>query len=148
MKKIVLGIILGVFFIGSFFLLDKKSDKKENKISTPEVVIEKVEKSKEEKLLTGKWQSLDDSFFIRNFDEDQTFQDLYEGEGLTSSGTWFVFDSNSKPEYFPYPVESEKKYLIMNDTNLSLNFIISEIDNDSLDLIYLDNGGILRFTRI
>ena len=145
MKKIIYGAIVLIVVIGAYFLFIKNGFEESNEITKNIPQYSVREKSEEEKLLVGEWQSIDDSFFSRNFNEDQTFRDSYKNEGVTSSGTWFVFDSSDKPEYFQYPVEDGNKYLVMNDTSLSLNFIIAEVGKDSLSLIYLDNGGVLNF---
>lgn len=95
----------------------------------------------------GQWQSVDDDNFVRVLNDDNTFKDIYD-EVVSSSGTWFIFDSSNKPTDFIYPVENGKTYLIMNDTSSSLNFLVAEINSEKLTLIYLDNGGVLQFNKV
>jgi len=150
MKKILL-IFIFLIVLGSlyfvFFSYSKEGNIKVINENDELEIIPEIEKFNES-VLYGKWQNVDDSSFVRIFEGDNTFKDTYGDQIFTSSGIWFVYRAAELPSNFPYPIENDKDYLIMNDTNLSLHFIISEITKDSLTLIYLDSGGTLRFNRL
>ena len=94
---------------------------------------------------SAKHVMVDDEKFIRKFNDDYTYSDIYDGE-VTSSGIWFGFDKNSAPENFPYDMEEGKTYIVINDTSTTLAFMISSVSNDKLELFYLD-GGLLQFNK-
>jgi hypothetical protein len=146
MKKILFLFIILLAFTAFYFVF--KNEKPKESFETQEEILEEVKVNFDTSLLYGNWKSIDDQTFVRVINEDNTFQDTYGDEGIVSSGTWFVFDFNSKPQDFPYNAENGKNYLVMNDTNNSLYFIISQITEDSLTIIYLDNGSALQFNKI
>lgn len=149
MKKILVIIIFLVVLGGLYlsFFSENKKNESFNSYVNEENTVQEIDKF-DESVLYGKWQSIDDNLFIRIFENDNTFKDTYGEDGVVSNGTWFVYRSEELPSNFPYPVENGKDYLIMNDTNLSLHFMISEITKDKLSLIYLDNGSTLRFNSL
>ena len=145
MKKIK-GVIVFILLVDiGFFAWSIISRNDAQKIITEEMNVENLQ-SFDDSGLVGNWVSLDDEKFVRNLNSDKTFLDYYDNE-ITSAGIWFTFSSEEFPESFPYPVESGKNYLVLNDGSLSLNFIIAETTQDSLVLIYMDNGGVLQFTK-
>lgn len=144
MKKIILLVLVLVAVIAGFLLVYKKNNIENNIPGRNDSGLS--ENKKEEFIYYGKWQSTDDESFVRIFNEDNTFQDLYD-EQVVSSGTWYVFDGSNVPVNFSYTVESDKKYIMMNNTNSSLSFLIEDAQKDRLNLIYLD-GGALSFKRI
>jgi hypothetical protein len=147
MKKIsiLLSLVL-IVFVGFYFSFNKKT--LNQNISVEEKQDVDSGSNFDEEILHGKWQSIDDKLFVRVLNGDNTFQDVYGDNEVTSSGTWFVFDAKNKPEDFAYPVESGKTYLTMNDTNLSMSFLISDVSSERLELIYLDAGGVLQFNKV
>lgn len=141
MNKILILILAIVVIVGGYLFVSRQKH-----TNTPENNA-KIENSDSiDPSLFGSWQSVDDKSFVRVLNEDNTFKDMYNEE-LTSSGTWFVFDSSNAPENITFPISDDKKYLMMNDTSLSLVFEIVDSDREKLVLIYLD-GGILEFKRI
>lgn len=100
--------------------------------------------------ITGKWQSTDDSKFVREFNTDDTYTDSYDNEA-DSSGRWIVFTEKDAPKAFPYPMDSDAVYLqltLAGEQTETLNFKVSTLTTDTLQLIYLDRGGALNFTRV
>jgi hypothetical protein len=146
MKKIIGLLIILLALIAIYFVF--KNENPKESFETQEEILEEVKVNFDTALLHGSWKSVDDGLFVRVINQDNTFQDKYGDDGIVASGTWFVFDSNSRPDDFPYPIENDKNYLVINDTNNSLYFIIAEIKKESMTLIYMDGGSILQFNRI
>lgn len=148
MKKVIVILIILFAGLGLFYFLGDKNQKEnfDNQILNSADKKEN-QKSFDNKTISGRWMSLDDEKFIREFSEDLTFKDIYEGEVIVG-GVWYVFDSNNTPSEFIYPVESGKNYLVMNDTSASLSFMINELTKDKLVLFYLDSGAVLEFKKI
>lgn len=144
MRKILLPILLLIVLISGFLFIAK--DRSDNsQLNTNEENIEDVVNDFDPSTLSGEWVSVDDEKFIRKFNDDYTYSDIYDGE-VTSSGIWFGFDKNSAPENFPYDMEEGKTYIVINDTSTTLAFMISSVSNDKLELFYLD-GGLLQFNK-
>lgn len=97
--------------------------------------------------IVGGWQSNEDGNFIRSIRGDGIVEDLYDGQEPTL-GAWTVFTSKDAPENFTYPLEVDTPYLrIVDDTGLVLDFKVTKLTPETLELIYLDRGGALTFTR-
>ena len=99
-------------------------------------------------LLAGKWRSLEDEKFEREFLQDGRVFDYYEGQENVDQGQWVVFRGDDPVKPFPYPVESKEYYLSISLNTEYLFFKIADIESDKLDLIYLDRGGVLTFERV
>lgn len=96
-------------------------------------------------LVVGKWKSVEDGNFIREFRADGTVSDYYEGNEA-GSGTWAPVGTGSIP--FSIPVDEESI-----DLKLTLNaedyyFRMLEVTDERLALMYLDRGGVLEFERM
>lgn len=146
MKKILIVVAVLIILGGGYFLFNKSDEIK----NTPENTEQVAEENKYEfdiEKISGNWISVDDSEFSRKFNSDLTFSDSYGEDGVVSSGIWFVFNKDNAPENFPYTMESGKDYLVINDTNTTLSFVISEITDSSLTLIYLEGGSVLKFNK-
>lgn len=98
--------------------------------------------------LIGLWESTDDEKFTREFEEDGTATDRYEGDELaTFVGEWVTFnDPSSEP--VELPIVEGATYLRILSGEEALYFTVSEVTEDSLQLIYLDRGGALNFRKI
>lgn len=147
MKKIIVILIILFAGLGIFYFFGDKNNTVNfgNEISSTSNKEQK--QNFDNKTIGGKWVSLDDEKFVREFSEDMTFKDIYENEVIVG-GVWYVFDSNNAPSEFIHPVESGKNYLVMNDTSASLNFMINELTKDKLVLFYLDSGAVLEFKKM
>lgn len=99
--------------------------------------------------LAGTWRSVDDPKFVRNIYENGGYLDTYEGEpGASTTGPWVTFTEENAPSDFPYTLEAGAVYLRLDDSAGPLYFKITKLTDTELELIYLDRGGALRFTRV
>ena len=99
--------------------------------------------------ITGKWRSVDDAKFTREFRSDGTAVDAYEGTDKTS-GTWKAFTKEA-PLPVPFPLEDNTVYIQMTMAGTqadTLNFKLAKLTLEELELIYMDRGGTLRFRSI
>lgn len=110
--------------------------------------IDEVETEDVGKMIIGVWESTDDANFVRVFEENGTVTDTYEGDSeATSIGQWTILtDLSEEPPNIPS--EEGMVYLKILFEEEAFYFIISEVDETSLQLIYLDRGGALNFERI
>lgn len=99
--------------------------------------------------IVGKWQSTEDAKFVREFKSDFTAQDWYEGKKV-SSGLWVAFTKLTAPE-ISFPLEEDAVYvqMTMQGTQAdTLNFKLTKLTPEELELIYMDRGGVLKFRSI
>lgn len=99
--------------------------------------------------IVGKWQSVDDENFIREFQAGGVAVDSYEGMA-TEEGTWEVFDTNSGVET-DFPQEENAVYIRMTmggGTEGPLHFKLTKLTPEDLELIYMERGGVLRFSYV
>ena len=99
--------------------------------------------------IVGKWQSVDDEKFIREFKADGTALDTYEGEADVSA-TWKAFSTKS-PVEVAFPIEADTAYVQMTvntEEAQTLNFQVVKVTPEDLELIYMDRGGILVFKKV
>ncbi|OGG50346.1 hypothetical protein A2704_05370 [Candidatus Kaiserbacteria bacterium RIFCSPHIGHO2_01_FULL_54_36b] len=98
----------------------------------------------------GKWQSADDAKFTREFREDSTVTDMYEGDAAaTMTGTWSqVVDISAEP--FEFPAVGGATFLKLVLGGDTLYFAVStDTTVDKLVLINLSGrGNILTFNRM
>ena len=95
--------------------------------------------------LIGSWQSTEDTKFVRVFGEDGSTEDRYEGN-VVAGGSWRLFTSADAEVSFP--VEEGAVYLVIDDGTERLHFKIVSVTPERLELVYLERGGALTFTRI
>ena len=101
------------------------------------------------KNIKGQWRSVDDEKFTREFMANGTVTDSYEGSDDTV-GTWLIFTINSEVAA-PFPLETNTAYLkITTDVGASevMYYKLTKVTSEELELIYMDRGGVLRFTRV
>ncbi|HEY4488222.1 MAG TPA: hypothetical protein VJB97_01775, partial [Candidatus Paceibacterota bacterium] len=100
--------------------------------------------------ILGKWQSVDDEKFVREFKAGNKVDDIYEGKVVTS-GMWVAFQKGVNAPEVPYPLEESTVYLQLTLTGSqadTLNFKLVKLTPDELELVYLDRGGVLRFKSV
>jgi len=98
--------------------------------------------------IVGKWQSDEDSKFIREIRNDGTVVDQYEGEA-DSDGLWMVFTKEIPDTAFDGTMEDDAVYLsLAMSEEERLYFKVIQVDGDSLELIYLGRGNVLSFHRV
>lgn len=99
--------------------------------------------------IVGMWQSVDDPRFTRVFEADGSAADLYESEP-SARGRWSVFTDASAVSA-PFPLEANTAYVSMTMSDVGdepLYFRVVALTPETMELIYMDRGGVLRFTRI
>lgn len=99
--------------------------------------------------ILGKWVSVDDAKCVREFKTGFTATDWYENKPV-SEGLWIVFTKMTAPE-ISFPLEENTVYLQMTMQGTqddTLNFKVTKVTPEELELIYMDRGGVLRFTRV
>lgn len=99
--------------------------------------------------IVGVWQSQDDAQFIREFKSDATVEDRYEGEAPMGA-SWKAFTSDDAVDV-AFPLDEGAVYLQMvigEDDKEYLTFKVAQITPETLELIYMDRGGSLTFTRV
>lgn len=100
--------------------------------------------------IAGKWQSTDDAKFFREFTTDGHVTDSYEGAEKTD-GVWVAYSAENVPESVQFPVDENAVYLQLvmeGSQDDALNFKVAKLTPETLELIYMDRGGVLSFTRV
>ena len=85
--------------------------------------------------LVGEWRSLDDASFVRVLAAGGNFHDTYQGDAAGAPGTWALAGDGS----------GELRLSSEGDT---MRFDVISITENSLAMIYLDRGNLLRFERV
>ncbi|MEK7509375.1 MAG: hypothetical protein AAB605_01530 [Patescibacteria group bacterium] len=105
--------------------------------------------------LVSVWRSTQDGKFTREFRNDGSVIDRYEGNSPDSEGLWLVFTKEIPDASFSGPYEDGAVYLAMTmSESEKLYFKVTRIDAGTLELVFLDGdlpaqaGGVLSFTRI
>lgn len=97
--------------------------------------------------IIGVWQSTDDPKFIREMRNDGSVIDRYESEE-DADGLWMIFTKDIPDTSFTGTYEEGAVYLsIAMGEDEKYYFKVARADGDSLDLVYLDRGGVLSFAR-
>lgn len=100
--------------------------------------------------IVGKWQSTDDAKFVREFKAGNVVEDWYDGKKV-SSGLWVAFEKGVDAPEVPFPLEDNVVYIQMTMTGSqadTLNFKLSKLTPEELQLIYMDRGGALSFRAV
>ncbi len=99
--------------------------------------------------ILGIWRSTQDSKFTREFKNDGKVIDAYEGSSLNSDGRWVIFTKQMPIDALPEALEDGAVYLsIAAPESEAQYFKIASINSHELQLVYLDRGGIISFTKI
>ena len=99
--------------------------------------------------IVGKWQDTTDTKFIREFKTAGVVVDSYENKEV-ARGSWQVFNKE-KLLAVGFTLESGVTYLqlTMSGTqSAKLNFKLSKLTPEELELIYMERGGVLRFKSV
>src|SRR3989338_9817743 len=154
-KGVLIGIIVLLLAGGAYWFINN------SKAAAPEAVQTGTETaqtpqsaqakmSPEAGRAVGKWQSTGDAKFTREFREDGTVTDTYEGDAsATANGTWSqVIDVAVEPVQLPSVGGATVLKLILGGE--AYYFAIStDTTADKLVLINLGGrGNILSFTRV
>lgn len=99
--------------------------------------------------LYGTWESVDDEKFRRTFFTNGTYRDTYEGAPFAeTNGTWDTYPAHRAPDMLPFPPQAGNQYLELRDGQEVLYFTIASVSERALELVYLNRGGSLRFTKV
>lgn len=134
----VILILITIFFIFQNTDLNKKVSDENYPTNKEDIKISQK--------FSGRWINLEDNSLIREFSEDLTYKDFYNGE-MIASGVWYVFNSSDKPVEFIYDTEEGREYLIITSTNSSVSYKIEEVTENSISLISLNNNLSSNFKR-
>lgn len=148
-KKVTILVIILIIFIGGYLLnsnQNKKAELRED-LMTPDFMEESESSVTVSELIQGKWQSIQDPKFVRTF-TSTTIADSYEGDLITSVGSWQVFSGEDPVGGFPGTANPDSNYVVLRFEHEALFFEIAELSASNLDLIYLDRGGVLSFKKI
>ena len=151
-NKILIGIIALLLAGGAywFYTDSQKESVKAADTATPAPQAPQAKMSAEAGRAVGKWKSTDDAKFTREFREDGTVTDMYEGDtSATANGTWSqVIDVAVEPVQLPAVGGATLLKLILGGE--AYYFAIStDTTADKLVLINLGGrGNILSFTRV
>lgn len=97
--------------------------------------------------LVGVWQSKEDARFSRTFYADGSFTDRYEGEpSATQPGEWKRTAGTNADLSSSLEAGLDGLELVIDGD--VYRFGIIDVTVDSLELVYLDRGGVLTFTRV
>ncbi|MEK7133465.1 MAG: hypothetical protein AAB804_00150 [Patescibacteria group bacterium] len=97
--------------------------------------------------MVGVWRSGDEQKFTREFRDDGTVVDRYEGDKTaTKSGIWGAFTADMAPEGTTGLVEGVV-YIQMTFAGESMYFAVTKAA-DTLELVYLNSASGPNFTRM
>ncbi len=88
--------------------------------------------------ILGKWQSIDDVKFVRIFKNEGKVDDLYDGK-IVASGT---FKAVNKMDAVYIEIKESGAQANM------LNFKLTKLTPEEIEMIYMDRGGVLRFKAV
>ena len=99
--------------------------------------------------LIGVWQSEGDVNFVREFRADGTIVDEYGGpEHAEVSGTWSEFSAEKPVGGVNFPLEEGAIYIRATFDGELYNYRVVSVTDTALELIYMDRGGVLSFTKV
>jgi hypothetical protein len=101
--------------------------------------------------LVGTWESSEDTRFSREFRADNTVTDSYEGDPDNSqSGNWLLFAGGTPPPEFAgrKSLVASAYYLEIRENGDTLLFGLTHVDRAALQMVNLDRGNTLTFTRL
>lgn len=152
-NKVLIGIVAILVVAGGAYWFSTDYQKEDAKVAdtaTPAAQTSQAKMSAEAGRAVGKWKSTEDAKFTREFREDGTVTDMYEGEAsATSNGTWSqVVNVAAEPVQIPAVGGATILKLILDGE--AFYFAIStDTTADKLVLINLGGrGNILTFTRV
>lgn len=147
-RTITVGLVVAVaiavagYYFGDDIGLPRATDK------TPAAKTS-AESEKTQDPFVGKWQSTNDTKFTREFYADGSFTDRYEGDPTaTQPGEWRRASQAEIEANLAGSLEAGTDHLILTIDGEVYNFGIVDLTDSSLELVYLDRGSVLSFTKI
>lgn len=99
--------------------------------------------------LIGSWRSTDDTRYSLAIDGAGSAVERYQGDAnATATSTWALFTSANPDPTFSGKEQAGVVYLRLSDSAGERHFGIVTVSPSTLELVYLDRGGTLRFTRV
>lgn len=99
-------------------------------------------------LLEGRWVSTEDARFSRSISPDGGVVEVYEGSPEIT-GYWALFTKDMPAHEVPHELEEGLVYLAVGiPENPTLYYQVAAIDESRLDLIHLERGNTLSFTKV
>src|SRR3989338_6487098 len=149
-NKVLIGIVVLVLAGGVYWFYADSQKEGAKVADTTTSASQTAKMNAEAGRAVGKWKSTEDAKFTREFREDGTVTDMYEGDAsATASGTWSqVVDVSVEPIQLPAVGGATILKLVLGGE--SLYFAIStDTTADKLVLINLGGrGNIISFTRM
>jgi hypothetical protein len=105
----------------------------------------------QQQLMAGRWRSVDDPRSLIEIRADGTWIDSYTGEpSATATSHWLLFSGARPPkDAAGETLDAKSTYLEVSDKDAGvLVYALDQLDAKSLDLLYLDRGNTLRYTRV
>ena len=105
----------------------------------------------QEALMAGKWRSTDDAKAMVEIRADGTWIDSYVGEpSATATSHWLLFSGAKPPKAAAgETLDATSTYLEVNDQDGGqLFYALDKVDTKSLEMLYLDRGNELTYTRV
>ena len=100
--------------------------------------------------IVGKWQSTTDAKSVREFKADGTIIEWYDNKQV-SSGLWVAYTKANAPKMVAFPIDESSVYLQLTEKGTqadTLDFKITKLTPESLELIYMTRGGALTYKHI
>lgn len=100
--------------------------------------------------IVGKWQSTEDPKSVREFKDDGTMVDIYDGK-VVSTDLFVVFTKENAPKIVAFPIEDNAVYIQATQKGTqedTLNFKLVKLTPDELVLIYMERGGTLTYKAV
>jgi len=151
-KVLLWGAIALVVIAGVWYILSQDASAPAQGTQTG--TISQNNQGGQDSTMTGTWRSTDDPKFTRTFEADGTVTDAYQGEtSATETGTYTVVDPLAEPSgvFGNTPVASLAGSTILKLTfpkSGVLYFAVKSQTESSLQLMYIDRGNILSFTKV
>jgi len=95
--------------------------------------------------IIGEWKSSTDAKFSRRFTTEKVV-DIYAGK-VISDDTWDIFTKENLYN-ISFAVELNTPYLQIVTDSGSMYFKVNKVTPEELELIYMDKGNILKFTKV
>jgi hypothetical protein len=105
----------------------------------------------QQQLMAGRWRSVDDPRSLIEIRADGTWIDSYTGApSATATSHWLLFSGARPPkDAAGETLDAKSTYLEVSDKDAGvLVYALDQLDAKSLDLLYLDRGNTLRYTRV
>lgn len=98
--------------------------------------------------IQGTWKSADDAKFVRAFKSENIVVDSYGGKA-DATGTWKVFGKATAPKT-SFPLEEGVAYAQLTIGSAPAEvytYKIMKVTPEELELVYMERGNTLRFTK-